>query len=658
MNAQPSSSEQKIVPVYRVVCDGVRVGMKIRFSKDVTMAVRSYGASWNGSGKMWLLSIAGAKDFLKSAKEVFPPSRYATAGFSMRLNAALRNPVQYTLSEHLETTVLPVIDGGNRFLALFAPFDRPILQAVKALGGFSWRDNGKFWGTATVPVSKIRAALNKVGVSNDDIYVHREWIAFDKLNEWQCFKPTIKVGESAVIYGADGVPIPVIEPSLEPFFAPMEEFPVSAETLADATVRFGLYDYQPEGVRHLLRYSGALLADDMGLGKTRQSIVAAILARGDHKCVVVCPASLRFNWQREISKVCGEESWVIGHAGDKSARWWITGYETIQRVLDEQESFGAMLIDEAQQIKELSSARTRRALELGARADRRWVLTGTPVLNDHKELFPLLSITGHPLAQMGHARFAKIFKQKRGNRELAKRISEWLLRRTKDQVLDLGQKRESMLHLRLDEGEQREYDRIFADRESTALAKIIGLRRVLEEAKLGFIGSSIASLEKADKAIVFCFYKESVRLLCDALDEQKIGWVSITGADTSKRRLAAEDKFQADPKTRVCVATIDAAYAGLNLTAANYVYFATLPWTPAKKRQAEDRAYRNGQERDVLVFTPIVLDSIDEQLLEILRYKDRIAKDSTEWEDDDNLAAEFAGQVFTEKPKISLASGG
>jgi SNF2 family DNA or RNA helicase len=317
-----------------------------------------------------------------------------------------------------------------------------------------------------------------------------------------------------------------------------------------------------------------------------------------------------------------------------------------------------MLVDEAQHIKELSSARTRRALELGARADRRWVLTGTPVLNDHKELFPLLSLTGHPLAKMGQAKFAKVFKQKRGNQALAKRIGEWLLRRTKDEVLDLGQKRETQIHLRLDAPELFEYNRIFFDKEQTALAKIIGLRRILEEAKLRFIGDAISDLGKADKAIVFCFYKESVRLLCDSLDEQKIKWVSITGADTPKKRLAAEDAFQSDPKARVCVATIDAAYAGLNLTAANYVYFATLPWTPAKKRQAEDRAYRNGQERDVLVVTPIVLDSIDEQLLEMLLYKAMVAKDSTEQEDDNKMEAEFTERVFSEKPKISLASGG
>jgi len=433
---------------------------------------------------------------------------------------------------------------------------------------------------------------------------------------------------------------------------------VSDESLAEATTRFGLYAYQPEGVRHLLRYTGALLADDMGLGKTRQSIVAAILARGEKRCVVVCPASLRFNWQREISKVCGEDSWVVGHAGDRSARWWVTSFEAVQRVIDENESFGAMLVDEAQHIKELSSARTRRALELGAMADRRWVLTGTPVLNDHKELFPLLSLTGHPLAKMGQAKFAKGFKQKRGNQALAKRIGEWLLRRTKDEVLDLGQKRETQIHIRLDAPELFEYKRIFSDKEQTALAKIIGLRRILEEAKLGFISDAISDLGKADKAIVFCFFKESVRLLCDSLDEQKIKWVSITGADTPKKRLAAEDAFQSDPKARVCVATIDAAYAGLNLTAANFVYFATLPWTPAKKSQAEDRAYRNGQERDVLVVTPIVLDSIDEQLLEMLQYKAMVARDSTEREDDNKLAAEFSERVFSEKPKISLASGG
>jgi SNF2 family DNA or RNA helicase len=100
-----------------------------------------------------------------------------------------------------------------------------------------------------------------------------------------------------------------------------------------------------------------------------------------------------------------------------------------------------------------------------------------------------------------------------------------------------------------------------------------------------------------------------------------IACVTLTGADTPARRMAAVDGFQQRPEVRVFIGTTMAAGVGLTLTAANYVFFASLPWTPALKRQAEDRAYRSGNRRDVLVIVPVVAHTIDEQIAALLDSK-------------------------------------
>lgn len=653
-----NGSQPKIVPMYRALNDGLRIAVKICFAKDVVQTFREFGATWNSSAKQWILQVQDAEKLLAFAKKAFPYEKYHTASFVAKMKTALANPLKFGLSEHLETTILPVADGKARFLAVFLPYDKPLLRGIKSLGGFSWVDNGKYWKTYTTKSSEIRNMLWRFGVNEDDVYVHKRWLSENQLFEWQCYKPTVSVGKSAPIYGPDGQVIPAIEPSLEQFFIPMEQYSLDENAIVAATHRFGLYEYQPDGVRHLLATSGALLGDDMGLGKTRQAIVAAILAKAptDGQVLVVCPASLRSNWTREIEKVCGEPSWVVGRQEDGAgAKWWISSYESMGKVLATSAKFEAMIIDEAHFVKEMSANRTKRALEIGARSKHRMLLTGTPVLNDYKELFPLLAISGHPLAGMGLAKFGKIFKQKRGHQELAKQISKWMLRRTKDQVLSLGEKKEIQKEIDIPLEFRHAYNLIFDDQETAALVKIQRLRKIIEDAKISFISENIKELDSTDKALIFFQYKDSVRQMLEVLKENKIKTCQITGDLTATKRVEAEDKFQSDDKIKVCVATIDAAYAGLNLTAANYVFHGTLPWTPAKKRQAEDRAYRNGQTKNVIVMTPIAVDTIDEQLLDLLQYKTTMAHDSTEV-DEENVVNDLAEKLFKEKPKLKTGT--
>ena len=129
------------------------------------------------------------------------------------------------------------------------------------------------------------------------------------------------------------------------------------------------------------------------------------------------------------------------------------------------------------------------------------------------------------------------------------------------------------------------------------MPKITKLRQCLETLKTPFLIETVESLQAEDKIIIFCEYMSTVNAMHDAFAAAGIKAVRLVGADSATKRQRAIDTFQDDPEVRVFIGTTMAAGVGITLTAANYVAFASMPWTPALMRQAEDRAYRLGQQR-------------------------------------------------------------
>lgn len=150
---------------------------------------------------------------------------------------------------------------------------------------------------------------------------------------------------------------------------------------------------------------------------------------------------------------------------------------------------------------------------------------------------------------------------------------------------------------------------------------------MLELMKASWMIEAVTSLSADDKAIIFCEYIESVEALAEEFSKAGIKAVTFTGEHSAIRKQRAVDAFMVDPEVKVFIGTTAAAGVGQNLTAANYVFFGTQPWTAAAKRQAEDRAYRNGQTRHVKVVIPVMVGTIDEQLVELLKHKAGIEQD-------------------------------
>ena len=445
---------------------------------------------------------------------------------------------------------------------------------------------------------------------------------------------------------------------------PLKPTSFAGKDLTSILSRYSLYrPFQADGVVHLLSRTSALLADDMGLGKTRQAVVAGeiLLSYGNPskmKGVVAAPASLVLNWKKEIEMVAPEAK-VSTFKWDPEARWVVTSYDQLAALVQYSDQIKVLFTDEAHQLKDPAAARTRTVFDAAAKVPYRYILTGTPILNKEAEIHTLLRLAGHPLGQLAVKDFSQQFG---GNQEfrriLNERISEWMLRRTKEVVLNLPGKVRQLVYTTLPPKVMAEYDRIANDSNLTALVKIGKLRMMLERAKIEHvIMDMVGELGGADKVIVFCEFKANVNYVADLLEQHGIEVVTLTGNDSPGKRQAAVDAFQEDDDIRGFVGTTLAAGVGITLTAANYVFFASLPWTAALKNQGEDRAYRNGQKRTVFIKIPLVDDTIDIDLWQMLCFKHCIATDIITSEGEDKAMEAFVVQWENKRKKTNEQIG-
>jgi SWI/SNF-related matrix-associated actin-dependent regulator 1 of chromatin subfamily A len=418
-----------------------------------------------------------------------------------------------------------------------------------------------------------------------------------------------------------------------------------------------LYQHQVDGVVFLTWRGRAILADDMGLGKTRQAIVAMQIAAPEGAILVVCPASLKLNWRREIRLVEPEAVIeVIGGRPDRPEdgcppRWVIVNYDLLKahaaRLHDM--AWAGAILDEAHFIKN-NSQRTAHVLKLLGVSDNArapligppqvYLLTGTPMTNRPRDLFNLLRCVGHPAAR-SFISFAKRYCDAYRNDygwvtdgasnldELNLLMKEVSLRRLKEEVLDLPPKVRSWLPVAVDSpaalNAQRTFAKWFVDSDASSpndtafLAQLMKVRVALHKAKHKAVEERVKDvLATGQKVIVFTSFREGL-----ARHKKTFGefCVTISGDNTADQRLAAVDRFQTDHGCLVAVCNLIAGGVGLTLTAGTHVIFQDLDWVPANHRQAEDRAYRLGQTERVTVEYMLGDGTLDGFIAELLETK-------------------------------------
>jgi SWI/SNF-related matrix-associated actin-dependent regulator 1 of chromatin subfamily A len=419
-------------------------------------------------------------------------------------------------------------------------------------------------------------------------------------------------------------------------------------------------DHQKIAIEKLAGSKRFILADDMGLGKTTSTIIAALEA-GSKKVLIVCPASLKINWQREIANYSDRSVFIAeGKKFSTEHDFVIINYDILKNFHDSdpkkkdeslllQSGFDLVILDEAHMISNVQAQRTKIINSFAKKVDKVWLLTGTPMTSRPMNYYNLLNLIESPVAQNWKAyaiRYCQGFQFTAGKRkvwnvmgasnleELRDRTSKQILRRLKEEVLDLPDKIITPVYLRLKSKEYEDlmgeyfdwYDRNPDESSSLTVqfSKLMKVRKVIANEKTKQTIEFVENiLEQGKKVIIFTNFTDTLQTIYQHFAKQA---VYLDGSCSNAVRQQAVDSFQNDDKTRVFVGNLKAAGVGLTLTAAEVVIMNDLSFVPAEHAQAEDRAYRYGQKSNVLVYYPLFENTIEGAIYDILNRKKQIIR--------------------------------
>lgn len=435
------------------------------------------------------------------------------------------------------------------------------------------------------------------------------------------------------------------------------------------TLNATLRDYQVDGFCWMMRLhhwgAGACLADDMGLGKTVQTIAVMLAHAHAGAQMVVAPASVIGNWQREIARFAPTLNAVVLndlstddriacitqlHAGDVLIL-------TYGLLVSESETLAAwewatVCLDEAHTIKNRDTKSSAAAMQL--RAANRIILTGTPIQNHLGELWNLMQfINPGLLGSYDHFNERFVNPIAAGIEEpklqLKRLIAPFTLRRTKQEVArELPDKTEIQVPITLSKEEMAIYEVLRREAKAqletdksvsvNALSMITRLREAACSAALvekQWHGNSskleamtdklMPLLEQGNRVLIFSQFTSFLQMAKETILQQGITDILyLDGSTPLKQRQRMVDDFQTG-KARVFLISLKAGGLGLNLTGANYVIHLDPWWNPAIEQQATDRAYRIGQKQKVTVYHIIAEHTIEEKILRLHQTKQSLA---------------------------------
>ncbi|EKN64579.1 DEAD/DEAH box helicase [Schinkia azotoformans] len=420
-----------------------------------------------------------------------------------------------------------------------------------------------------------------------------------------------------------------------------------------------LRNYQKHGfnwMKTLASYGfGGILADSMGLGKTVQSIAfilseLSIISEKGQPALIVCPSSVTYNWQSEIMKFAPDIGTVIMD-GTKSERVklqteldgidvLITSYPLLRSDLSwyVKQEFHVVFFDEAQVFKNPLTQTARAVKKL--QANHRFALTGTPMENALEELWSIFHVV-FPELFLGLREYSELT-----NKQIARRIRPFMLRRVKEDVLDeLPRKKEVLEMSELLPEQKKLYAAYLAklrhktlkhlDKETIrknrikVLAGLTRLRQICCHPRLfvdGYTGTSakfeqlLQIVEDARRSgrrlLIFSQFTKMLQMIGQELAIQEISHFYLDGQTPSEERLELCNRYNAGERD-IFLISLKAGGTGLNLTGADTVIFYDSWWNPAVEEQAADRAHRIGQKQTVQVIKLVAKGTIEEKMNEL-----------------------------------------
>jgi superfamily II DNA or RNA helicase len=448
----------------------------------------------------------------------------------------------------------------------------------------------------------------------------------------------------------------------------------------DPQIKATLRPYQKKGYEWMMLLAeagaGACLADDMGLGKTLQTICfisARILANPQSRHLIVCPSSLLYNWKQEVEKFAPHLNCHVYHGAgrlesslsDPNHHVIITSYGTVRSdfALFSSLHFHTLILDESHHIKNPSAQITKIVNQLSA--ETRIALSGTPVMNNTFDLYAQLDFLLPGIfgsKEYFKREFADPIDRDKQHEKIAglqKLTAPFILRRTKEQVApDLPAKTEMIMWCEMSSAQKANYENI-RDRISSSLflnikkeglqknklallQGILKLRQIcnsplllpedeqtcVDSIKTSMLMDELTYNLGKHKALVFSQFTTMLELLAEECTKKGITYFHFDGQTPPAKRAEMVSAFQ-DPedKTNIFLISLKAGNAGLNLTAADYVFLFDPWWNTAVQQQAIDRTHRIGQTKNVFAYKMICRDTIEEKIIQLQQRKKQLAED-------------------------------
>ena len=463
---------------------------------------------------------------------------------------------------------------------------------------------------------------------------------------------------------------------------------VQEEKKLNRVIDYSPYDNRPPmehqkvAIEKLLANNKFILADDMGLGKTTAAVIAS-MESGAKKVLIVCPASLKINWDREIKNYTDRKVLIVeGRKWGSTFDYYIINYDILKNYhtteksedsddykLLVNEKFDLAIVDEAHYISNTTANRTRLLNDVLEQIPKVWLLTGTPMTSRPINYFNLLKIVDSPLTlnwQSYVRRYCKGYQFTVGNRkvwntsgasnldELRERTKSYVLRRMKTDILDLPEKIVTPVFVELTskmyDEELEEFTRISNDKKdnetiSVTLNRLMKIRQLIAYEKVPYTCEIIDKcLDQGKKVIVFTNFTMSLDMLHE---KYKKNSVILNGSMSKEKKQESVDRFQNEDKIKIFISNIIAGGVGITLTAGEVVVMNDLSFVPAHHSQAEDRAYRYGQKNSVLVYYPVFENTVEKIIYNILQKKknviDQVMGDG---EYSESFSKDFIKQLF------------
>lgn len=404
-----------------------------------------------------------------------------------------------------------------------------------------------------------------------------------------------------------------------------------------------MYPFQRDGVRFVISKHGrVLIGDEMGVGKTVQAIASAFLYFDEWPVLVICPASLKFNWRDEFMKWLPQlkrNHFFIVESGRKpqsDAKVWIVSYTmaTSQHTLMSTHNFGVIIADECHYLKSYTAQRTKAIIPILQASRRVILLSGTPMISRPSEIYNILTALRPdifrsffefanrycgPKKLLSHTDFSGISHAK----ELYSILNSCLMiRRLKSDVLsELPAKIRQKVEIPAETQQCKAIRKIYSDvatSKANSLPPLEGNQFINQaylltcKAKITGVCDYINYLLECEcKFIVFAHHIEMMNAIQEKVEGGKVKFIRIDGKTQAEKRQDLVNEFQSNKDCKVAILSILAAGVGITLTAASLVVIAEMAWSPSVMVQAEDRAHRVGQTKSVNIhylFGPATLD--------------------------------------------------